>query len=732
MTGNMALRIHIIEPHPDDALGSAPALCFCPGAEVVIHTIAGGGPDRDAINLAIRPECRKYVKNHRKYFLADYDWDLRIKEQIPYEQILEVYRREYGDGQLERLSEVLHKIIAEVWKEKAHLAIPLGIMHPMHMLVSSMAIELIKRRKINPGKLWIYVDHPYDLHSMGTSLMKQSVSYAEKELGYCMDRFDAVGTDLYAAGEILRRIYKNRYHAEFDGAFNKTLCGFYLPEKISREQKNMVRLQKIKILMIAAQGYPFIKGGGMANVVYGLSRSLQNFAGDTRILLPWYDRIPADGTFLKRMEFSHCLPDNSQVECILESREYQGIIYYFLKIPGVLKDDRNPLSYAAFAEIVLGKALPMLDYVPDILHCHDWQSAMIPFLLKTRYKKEPLYRKIKSLYTIHFYGYQGRLRGKELRYFLDFPDDRKTDRVFSKLQFLTAEAKKMLGVQQPSLISFMNAGIYFADVVSTVSEGYAEEISDYPAFKKGPEVVGIRNSILYDVYNPLTDTNLSINYGPENFEGQKAEIKVQFQRCAGLEENKAILLICMVCRLETVKGMDSVIEILPELLKLPLQMVIMGDEGREGYYSHSLERIRQQFPLKFVHFPFQREKETELYAASDVILVPSLSESCGTAQLIAMHYGVVPVVSCLASLRDSITPLSKEKMDKGVGYLTYPDDGAMLYEAILMVLQDFGDRKKWSYMVWKCMVTDFSWQGAAMKKYMTLYHGIISGIPEKK
>lgn len=727
MERNIVLRIHVIEPHSDDALGSAPALCFCPGAQVVIHTIAGGGPDRDSIDLSVRSECKKYVKAHRKYFLPDYDWDLRIREQIPYENILEEYRRQYGDRQLEKLSEVLQEIIDEVWKEQAHLAIPLGIMHPMHVLVSSMALELVKLWRIKPGKLWIYVDHPYDLHSMGTSLMKQSVSYAEKELGYCMARFDAVGTDLYATGEILRRIYKNHHHAEFDGAFYKTLCGFYLPEKISREQKKLVKLQKLNILMVAAQGYPFIKGGGMANVLYGLSRSLQNFASDTRILLPWFGRMPEDGAFLMRKEFSHGLPDGSQVECILESRDYQGIIYYLLAIPGILRDDRTPLPYAAFAEIILGKVLPMLDYVPDILHCHDWQSAMIPFLLKTRYKKEPLYRKMKSLYTIHFYGYQGILRGKDLRQLLDFPDDRKTDRIFSKLQFLTPKAKKMLEVQQPSLISFMNAGIYFADAVSTVSEGYAEEISDYPAFKKGPEVVGIRNAILYDVYNPVTDINLSGNYDSENFADRKAEIKVQFQRWAGLEENKEIPLICMVCRLETVKGMDSVIEILPELLKLPLQMVIMGDEGREGYYSHSLEKVKQQFPLKFVHLPFQINKETEVYAASDVILVPSLSESCGTAQLIAMHYGVVPVVSCLTSLRDSVTPLRKEKMDKGVGYLIYPDDGAMLYEAMIMVLQDFRNKEKWNYMVWKCMVTDFSWQGAAMKKYVTLYHRIISG-----
>lgn len=725
MKNRVLARVHIIEPHPDDAMGSAAALCFNPKIEAVIHTISGGGDGRGQIKLDERKESRGYIAEHYRYLIQDYDWSLRLDKKVSYVDALKVYRKNYPKEQMSKLTRRIKKIIGQVLRENAHLAIPLGIMHPMHMLVSCTAFDIMVKEDVDLKKVWIYIDHPYDLHSLGSTLMRQSVLFAEEKLGRNLVRYDAYRMDQEETGEILRTIYNDECHAEFDGAFRKTLCGFYIPDRAGKERKTLVDLQKINVLMVTAQVQPFIKGGGMSNVVYGLLRNLQNYVNDARVLVPWTGVALEIGELDKRQKFEYHFSNGLQTECILEVRKYQGITYYFLAVCGVLKTIEEPFYYALFAEIVLEKVLPEMDYIPDILHCHDWHSGMLPFLIKAKYNRDKFYKKMKILYTIHFYGYQGVCRQKELRKLLPLPEDEKIDDMFRKIRYLTKDAKKMASVQETELITFMNAGIHFADCVSTVSKGYAKEMRSYPAFQSGPKILGIRNGISYDLYDPSTDPNLFYHYDSKTFEDKKAAIKKSFQKCMGLTIDKKSILICVVSRLERIKGIDSLVRVLPDLLRLPLQFVIMGDETGTEYYRAFFEKIKIIYPEKFVYLPFKERMETEIYAASDVVLVPSLSESCGSVQMIAMHYGVIPVVSALSSLKDTVTLLKKEKIEKGVGYWTYPDDCWMLYEVMVKVLQDFQDKKKWNYMVWKCMVTDFSWENKAMKKYVLLYHHML-------
>ncbi len=720
MKNDTLSRVHIIEPHADDALGSAAALCFHPRTEVVVHTISGDGGSRDKINLAETKECKKYIAEHHSYFLQDYDWSLRADRQIPYEDALDTYRQRYPKQQMAELVRIIEKIIGKIAAEGSSVAVPLGIMHPMHMLVSDTVFHVIMEKHVSLKKVWIYVDHPYDLHSLGTEMMRQSVLSAEKRLGKKLVRYDAHRLDQMETGEVLRKVYGDKHHAEFDGAFWNTLCGFYFPKRAGGKRKKLVKLQKLNILMVASQVQPFIKGGGMANVLYALLRNLQNYVNDARILVPWLGEPLEAGELEGRQEFSYCLPNGIPAGCVLEVRKYQGIVYYFLAIKEILTSLDQPIPYALFAEIVLEKVLPGLDYRPDILHCNDWQSGMLPFLLRTKYRKNTFYRKMKILYTIHFYGYQGVCSQRELRNLLQLPENKETNRMLDKIRYLTPDAKKMASIHETELVSFMNAGIYFADCVSTVSKGYAKELKTYPAFKKGPKVLGIRNGISYDLYNPSAE----YHYDANTFGKKKAAVKQIFQGKMGLAVDKNIPLVCVVSRLEHIKGIDSIICVLPELLKLSLQIVIMGDGQQKEYYQSSFEKIRM--PEKFAYLPFNENMETEIYAASDVVLVPSLSESCGTTQMIAMHYGVVPVVSALSSLKDTVTSLEKEEMEKGVGYLVYPDDSWMLYEVIVKVLADFKNKKKWNYMVWKCMVTDFSWKNKAVKEYVLLYHDMVS------
>ena len=718
-------NIHIIEPHPDDALGSAWALCVCSEMRVVIHTIADSGDDRRSIDLTARSASRQFVKKHRKYFMPDYDWNDRADKRVPYETALERYYENYGIENIRKLRAILEKIISCVKKEGSCLAIPLGIMHPMHMLVSSLALETAAEKELTQEKVWIYIDHPYDLHSLGTGYLQQSICAAERRLGWKLARYDAFRTEQNDAGELVREIYKDLHHAEFDGAFSRTLCGFCLPEILGDEQKKAAELQKLDVLMIAAQVYPFSGRGGMSNAVYGILKTGQNFMNYAGVIMPWKGEEVSEGTFVERNVFSHTMPNGQRLQCRVESRDFEGIRYHLVWLPGFGDKKEDPLLYVSFAEIILSKIIPMLDYVPNILHCHDWQSAAIPFLLKTLHKNEPFYSQCRTLYTIHFYGYQGICQRSSLNELLQLPPGREMKKAVKKLQYLTPQAQEMASVDVPQLVSLMNAGIHFADCVSTVSEGYAKELQGYPVFRRKVKVKGIRNGISYDTFDPASDAYLTSNYDADTVREKKAENKLALQRKMGWEVNEKIPLLCMVSRLESIKGIDGVILLLPKLMELPLQVIIMGDEAQDGYYSLSLKKIMEQFPEKFCYMPFDSSNETRLYGASDLFLMPSLIESCGTSQMIAMHYGAVPVVSCISALKDSVVPMSEEEMDKGVGYWTYPDDCWMLYEVLVKALSDYKDKDKWNYMVWKCMVTDFSWEHASMKEYALLYHDIL-------
>lgn len=741
------IRIHIIEPHPDDAFGSASALCFFGAGGVCVHTVTDSQDDRSGTDLTRQPDTRKYITQHQEYGLKDYHWELRIKEAVPYAEMMESYRKNYGAETLSRLCAVLTEIVETAAREHAILASPLGILHPMHMLASGIVLDIASQR-LNPEQLWIYVDHPYDLHSMDTDIMQQSIRYAQNRLGWKLLRYDVGGNCQLKAGKIVRAVYHDLHHAEFDGAFEKTMCSFYLPavsENSSAqifapavlENSSMqtaahdlvkfarhLQLSRSDILMITSQAYPFLGGGGLANVIYGMGKTAQNFTGQLRILLFCDGSECNFGIRIRETEFKYDAPDGSVRKCSLTTRNYQGLCYYLLSVPELfegVQEDPQPHIYVELADIVLSRVLELLDFEPCILHCHDWQSAGIPLLIKTKYNKNPACKNIKVVYTIHFYGYQGVCRLREIKPFLDSVPGSRQRQILKKLQYLSLGAQKMAGVSDPELGSLMNAGIRFADCVSTVSPGYARELQTYPALGKNVKVTGIRNGIYID---GKTVSRLDAH----TFSEEKRKSKRRLQEALGLEMDAEAMLICMTARLEPVKGVDDVLVILQHLMRLPVQIVIMGDElpFREGYYSGRLRRLAGMFSLKFCYLPFDRKTEMDLYMGADVLLMPSHVESCGTVQMLAMHFGVIPAVSCIAALEDSVALPSKERMEKGVGYFFYHSDCWMMYETILKILDDFRDKEKWDRMVWKNIVTDFSWVNGPVKKYMELYHRLLS------
>ena len=728
--------IYIIEPHPDDALGSASALVYNPDADVIICTLTRTGDERDKINLAKRfrrlsPPLRgkAAITRHWKLGLEDLHWDLRKDDAVPYCEALSSYYDLYGPDRTRQLKDALMSILSEASEKNALVAFPLGLLHPMHVMAGGMMAECVRETGFSPDLLWLYVDHPYDVYCIGATRLKECVNALQAVLGVTIRRYDSVDTDQTAAGEALRRIYHNVHHAEFSDTFRKTFCSFYITEH-GRGQLVGLNLKSNCVLYLTDQSLPYYKRGGLGDVAYSFVKAAMNYADQIRIMMPVHGdshEKTGPGRAVDVREFVYHACQGQTMKGMLRVYEYEGIIFYLIDVPDLWKLEPE-IQYAVWADLVISEVLDILDFEPRIFHCNDWQMAFIPFLFKTKYRGILQRKKIKLLFTIHSYGYQG-ICSKETVLKAVGMDKASCmlcpacipECPLDKITYLREEQQKLAGVRKPISASFMNAGIYFSDQVSTVSRGYAAELMSYPGMEN-ILVKGIRNGIGSEVYPPSDYPDIKWRYSYEDFEDNKKKNKIWFQEQCGLPVSAEIPMICMVSRLSKVKGIDDIICIIHRLLALPVQLVIIGDDDDCAVYSSVLKRIMSQYPANFYYSAFKPELEFQTYAAADILLMPSLSESCGMTQILAMHYGVVPIVSILSGIQDTVTPFCDETPDQGVGYMVYPDCCWMLLEVIMVALEDFKDKKIWRQRVKKNMITDFHWENGSLREYMKLYH----------
>lgn len=470
---------------------------------------------------------------------------------------------------------------------------------------------------------------------------------------------------------------------------------------------------KRKILFVASECTPYIVTGGLAEVIGSLSKALAASGKfDVRVVIPLYSDIKKEYrdkfTYLGNI-YVHLAWRNQY--CGIFSYEQDGVIFYFLdnefyfKRPGCYGYFDDGERFAFFSRAVL-EIMPFLNFYPEVMHCHDWQSALAAIYLKTNYCFRQEYQFIRALFTIHNIEYQGQYSLDILSSLFD---------IYGKYQYL---------VEYNNSINLMKGAIECCERFSTVSPRYAQEIKD-PYFAHGLDPIvrrnefklsGILNGIDDVGYNPQFDTHIFANYTPDDM-SNKAVCKAELQKMLGLPVKPQTPMISMISRLVSHKGFDLVLNIIEELLQDDVQVVVLGtgDSHYEGFFKDLARRYPEKMSAQIM---FNNDLSRKIYSGSDIFLMPSKSEPCGLSQMIACRYATVPIVRETGGLYDSIKPLVN-------GY-TFTNYNAhdMLY-VIREAVADYKNKKVWSQLMYRAATSDFSWTNSA-KQYEALYLSMLN------
>lgn len=475
-----------------------------------------------------------------------------------------------------------------------------------------------------------------------------------------------------------------------------------------------------RILFVGAEALPFAATGGLGDVMGSLPCEIQKAGGsdvDVRVIMPLYKAV--SDTFRAQMQTVY---EGSvylgwrQLYVGIRALEYKGVTYYFVdneqffgrdgKLYGHYDDAER---YAYFCEAVLS-CLPYIDFVPDVLHAHDWQAALAVVYLKVKYKNDWRYDRVKSVFTIHNIEYQG----KYDPYILGNTFGLGTEH---------------LGLMcYDGCINLMKAAVECCDMVSTVSPTYASEIKDptyshglhYQLIKEQNKLRGILNGIDYDLYNPETDPVIACNYTSRAL-SKKAQNKKALQKELALPVRDDVPMVALISRLVSHKGLDLFTPIADKLLEDDIQLVVlgMGDETYENFMRGLEERHPDKVRSLIL---YNRDTSKKIYAACDIFLMPSKSEPCGLSQMIASRYGAIPVVRETGGLYDSIKPYYETDDGEihGNGFTFANYYYGELEERTKAAIALWRDKAKRKKLVTKIMKTDFSW-GASAKEYLRMY-----------
>lgn len=483
----------------------------------------------------------------------------------------------------------------------------------------------------------------------------------------------------------------------------------------------------MKILFTASECVPFVKTGGLADVVGALAPVLAKQGNDVRVMLPLYSAIPEKWSekMTHVVDFEVELGWRKQY-CGIEKLEQDGVIWYFVDnkfyfgrpyIYGLGGDEYERFGF--FCRAVLN-ALTLLDFQPDVIHAHDWQSGMVPALLKIQYAHLPFYANIKTMFTIHNLQYQGIFGIREVQDVLGLGDGLWTN---DKLECY-------------GCANFMKAALVYADVITTVSPSYAEEIQtayygerlDGLLRARKHEVYGVLNGIDMVDYDPATDERIAATYSLDDMSG-KALCKADLQKKLGLEVNPDVPLIGMVGRLSNQKGLDLVDCIISDLLRQDVQLVVlgMGESRYVNLFSWAESEYRGKMAARFT---MDHALAHQIYAGCDMFLMPSQFEPCGLSQLIALRYGTLPIVRETGGLRDTVLSYNENTgMGNGFSFFNYnAHDMLHTIERAMKFYRE--DKPVWHKLQQTGMSGDYSWTNSA-GKYMELYRGLV-GVADMK
>ncbi len=470
----------------------------------------------------------------------------------------------------------------------------------------------------------------------------------------------------------------------------------------------------MKVLFASSEAYPFAMSGGLADVAGSLPKALRKRLIGCRIVMPLYscisDELRQKMTFITSITVSVAW---RRQYCGIFEAHLDGVIYYFIdnqyyfKREGLYGHYDDAERFAFFSRAVLD-IIPHIGFTPDIIHCNDWQTALIPVYLNSMYRGQEIYDNIKTVFTIHNIQYQGKY-GRELN---------------GDVLGLPYESESL--VEYDGCVNFMKGAIQCADKVTTVSPTYAHEILD-PYYSHGLDgilkqftykLTGIVNGIDYDVYNPETDSLIYKNYTVDDLEN-KAYNKQMLRKETGLPERADAPVIGIVTRLVKHKGLDLVKCVFEELLRADLQFVILG--SGEWEFETFFHEMASKYPDKVaLRLGFNPQLAHKIYAGADIFLMPSQSEPCGLAQMVALRYGTIPIVRQTGGLNDTV---SDSGDGEGNGFTFKSYNAHDMENTVWRAIAGYKDKEGWDILRRRAMQCDNSW-GISANAYIRLYRDI--------
>jgi len=477
----------------------------------------------------------------------------------------------------------------------------------------------------------------------------------------------------------------------------------------------------MRIVFAASECVPFSKTGGLADVVGALPPALAALGHDVAVYLPRYKqtKLTEPRTVLKSVTIPF---DDSHRFCsVLDGGKHSGVQFYFIEYPPFFERDAlygtpngdypdNAERFALYSRAVL-EATKILG-VPDVFHCHDWQSALIPVLLRSVYAEDPVFRGVPCVFTIHNMGYQGL-----------FPPDTLPLLMLS-WDLFTIDKMEFYGK-----VNFLKGALALADFITTVSKKYSQEIqtAEYGFGLEGvlraraATVTGILNGVDYNEWSPEKDKFIKAKYTPEDLGGKaacKADLLAEFGVTAA---NLDLPVIGIVSRFAAQKGFDLIAQVADRLAREELIIVALGAGDKE--YEDLFRRLNKQFPQKIaVKVAYDNAIAHKIEAGSDMFLMPSRYEPCGLNQIYSLKYGTVPVVRATGGLDDTIEPWDP-RAAKGTGFKFSEYSGEALLMTVHQALAAFKDKAGWQKLMRNAMAKDFSWNNSA-KEYVRIYERV--------
>ncbi|MCD6187535.1 MAG: glycogen synthase GlgA [Desulfuromusa sp.] len=480
----------------------------------------------------------------------------------------------------------------------------------------------------------------------------------------------------------------------------------------------------MKILFVASEATPFAKSGGLADVAGSLPRALRLLGHDVRVILPCYQMAEQGARLSKGSHSVEITLQEVTYRASLKQAVADGVPYWFVDTPeffdraelyGTAEGEYpdNGLRFGFFARAVL-EMTKCLNFQPDLIHLNDWQSGLIPVLLQTAYRQDNFFAATKTMLTIHNLGYQGIFPLELLRQ-LELPEELDSP---AELEYF-------------GNLSVLKGGLHYADIINTVSPTYCREIQepeqgygfDGILRERSQDLYGIINGLDSRAWDPATDSLLVRNYSAKNLTG-KGLCKQALQQELGLEVSREVPIVAVVSRLVQQKGIDLIKAVWRELLERDLQFVLLGSGNQQALQFWQEQREKHPGRVS-INLTFDEALSHRLYSAADVLLVPSLYEPCGLTQMIALRYGVLPVVRRTGGLADTVIDVGEEP-EAGYGFVFDHFDSQELLQSVDRALELYSHHRHWRVIVRRGMNQDFSWTNSA-EQYQELYRQVKRG-----